>query len=268
MSWNICRLKNISGEVLNICRTWAIDDEYTIPDHLRQNYSTDSLILEAIANSNLQVGSSTEYIEDLSQQIDWLKNIDAKPKDSDNAEIIQPKTTKLGWHYQPLLFCVTTCKANSVFSKKCTGEENTGFTLKFYNSSQEELVQGQEESDEDYQTRLNSNCIYTVLDWQADYTYDIIGASLYLKSAPTNPAWAWCKIAPDIAEEYGGSIPYLDGGLDLSFMPVKQEIFFDGRGTKTIPVDLTYNSNKFRFPILHSAGEQIEIQFIIHHFKE
>jgi len=188
-------------------------------------------------------------------------------KDDDNVQIVQPKTTKLGWRFQPRMMSFITSKYKSEYSKKENGENVGDLTLKFYNSGNEELVKGEQESDQDFQTRLTNNCVKTYADWHAQYTQDLIGAILICKTIPENSTYAWAVIAPDLPAEYGGNAAYLEGGFDLSFLHQTREFWFNGRGAKTLKIDNSpYKTNKIRFIIKHDVGVQIPLQLLIEHF--
>jgi hypothetical protein len=77
--YNICKLKNISGETQDIRKYWNIDEEYLIPDNLRVAYANDNNIISAITNNILQVGDGVTYLTDVATQIQYLLSI--LPKD-------------------------------------------------------------------------------------------------------------------------------------------------------------------------------------------
>jgi hypothetical protein len=193
--------------------------------------------------------------------------------DSDGASLIRVKTTKPGWHYEPRSLDFYSSKLNSLYNRKEDGggiDDGTDYgdaSLKFYNASDTELVQGGSETDVDFQIRLDAGCVKTALDWQSTYDFDIIGGSLQLKNEPTDRAYVWCTIAPDIAPNLGGSVPYFAGGINLEFFKAGSSMAFDGRGIKSFLYDPVYNSNKVRFIIKHKAGEQLGLQIMIDQFK-
>ncbi len=267
MSFSVCWVKNISGGPLDLRHYFsANNEEYQIPDSVRTGWANDSNVIGAITSDDIQIGNGSEYYTDHNQQINYLKGL-VSPKDTDGSDIIQPKTTKLGWHYQPEAMSWTTSKLGSVYAKDWQGNDLGDTALKFYNSSDVELTQGAEESDEDFQTRLTANCVMTCLDWQAAYDQDIIGAILQVKSAPAQSAYAWALIAPDLDPQYGGQVPYLQGGWDISYFADKQTVHLDGRGAKRLSYDSEYNTNKIRLIVRHGAGAQIPLQVVWEHFR-
>lgn len=219
-----------------------------------------------------------------SEQEDYEENYQANvnlpissPRDSDNSNILRTKTTKTGWHYEPRSLDFVTAKYASLYNRKDDGHTINGGTdygdasLKFYDNSGGELTYQQSgyeaETEEEFQVRLTSNCVKSVMDWQPTYDMDMIGAIIMLRNAPTEDAYMWAIVAPDIPENLGGSIPHVAGGWNLSFFNSRDKIIIDGRGSKTMAYDPVYNSNKFRAIIKHKAGTQIGMQVIYEIFK-
>lgn len=216
------------------------------------------------ANSD-QSAFEASYKADSNKDLDQL--------DSDGAHLTRAKTTKTGWHYEPRSLDFDTCKLGSLYNRKHDGngiDDGTDYgdaSLKFYNASGVELVQGGSETDADFQIRLTANCVKTDMLWQSTYNFDIIGGSLQVKNEPTDRAYVWCIIAPDIAENLGGSVPYFAGGINLCFFKAGMIQRFDGRGIKSFVYDPVYNSNKLQFSVKHKLGEQIGLQMILDQFR-
>lgn len=195
------------------------------------------------------------------------------PLDSDNVSLTRPKTTQTGWHYEPRALDFFTSKLNSLYNRKHDGadmDDGTDYndaTVKYYNSAGTQLIQGELETNEAFQIRLDTFCVKTVLDWQSTYAFDIIGGTLQIKNPPADRAYIWATVAPDIPENLGGSVPYFAGGFNLSFFYPGQSEGFNGRGVKSFAYDPIYNSNKIRFTVKHGVGVQIGIQIILDQFK-
>ena len=68
-------------------------------------------------------------------------------------------------------------------------------------------------------------------------------------------------------EEYGGQVPFLSGGYNLSFFPAKSYITMDGVATAVVNQDTTYYSHRIGLYVKHSAGDKIGIQMIYEHYK-
>jgi len=74
MSWNTCKVKNISGgEKTFYNKTLADDEEYTIPDSDRDGWLNQT-IYSNIGSDDLQVGDGSAYLTDYVEQWNWLCN--------------------------------------------------------------------------------------------------------------------------------------------------------------------------------------------------
>lgn len=181
--------------------------------------------------------------------------------------------TKTGWHFEPRCIVFTSSKAGSLHNHKADGfsiETCTAFTdavLKFYKSDGTQLTKGGEETDEEFQGRLDTDCTCTLMDWQPQYDMEILRGRSAILDAVSNPSYAYVHVAPDLPEIYGGNVPFMNGGLDLRFLDPRQVVTFDGAGSKFIAYDPVYNTNKFRLKRLHGAGEKITFQVVFEHFK-
>ena len=178
-----------------------------------------------------------------------------EPRDSDNSRIVRPKTTKTGWHYEPRSLDFLTSKYNSLYNRKHDGNTIADGTdygdahMKFYNASGNELSYQQagfeSETEAEFQTRLTSGCVKTIVNWQPTYDMDIIGGIVMIKNPPTSDAYMWSIAAPQLAEQYGGQVPFAAGGWNLSFMGDTDKLIVNGRGSKTVQYDPVYNTNEF-----------------------
>lgn len=283
MSLSICWVKNTSGSDA-IWRGQLIADGayYQIQDSERSEWQSDDSVISSIAAGDLVVAadnSGTNDIAGVSAQVSYLKSIDMTPRDTDGAALMRSKTTKTGWHYEPRSLDFFTSTAGSLYNRKDDGagmEDGTDYgdgTIKFYDGSGNELSFQQtgheSETSEQFQTRLDTDCIKTIVDWYATYDFDIIGGTLEIVQPPAYPsrAYIWTVVAPDIPAFLGGSVPYFAGGLPLHFYVNTNRLTFDGRGVKTFTYDPVYASNKIRFTIKHEAGAQIGVNIVLDHFK-
>lgn len=183
-----------------------------------------------------------------------------EPKDADGSPLSRVKVTKTGWHFEPRNIYWKTSTAGSMFSKKFDGHTPAGctdigdVTVKFYDEDGTALTQGQEESDGDYQTRLTANCTKTVMDWHPTHDMEIVGGALKVVGNESKIAWGWLIIAPDIPANYGGSVPFLQGGCNIGMFKEREFVAFDGRTPKFMAYDPVYKSNKLRVMVLHEVG--------------
>lgn len=177
--------------------------------------------------------------------------------------------TQPTWLFAPKSLDYYTSKYDSLYNRKHYGADYydsptiSDAWLQFYDVTDTELIIGENESAEDFQTRLTANCRKTVLSWETPKPFDVQGALLYIQNEPVNPAWLWCIAAPDVPEEYGGSKPFMGRGMNLQMMAVKHPHIYDAVSASTIQPDPVYHSGKIAIVIKHGLGEQIGIQFIV-----
>jgi len=195
------------------------------------------------------------------------------PKDSDGSLLNRTKLTKTGWHAEPRVLTWTTAKAASLHNRKGNGYSINGGTdhadawMKFYTSAGQEIIKGAEESLEDYQARLLASCTCTQLFWQPKYDIEMISGDIRFSGNTGSKASGWVIFAPDIPEAYGGSVPFLTGGLPLGMINERERVNIDGRTPKFIAYDPIYNTNKAKMVVVHSAGEQVTVMLKIDLFR-
>jgi len=260
MSYTI-QIKNDSGSV----QTWAgkefaIAEEYTVPtDTNRIKYQTNAGLLTAIGAGDALVGNGTAYFSDVNEALNWLKGHDTTPKDSEGIPYAKTRMTKSGWHFQIHAIEFETSNLTSLYNKD-KDEVDLGFaTLKCYNSSDTELtVQGD----------CDTSCVYTVVTWEPDYDYEILGATIEQDAAPNTDVRMWVTAVPDLTPAQGGSIPFGQGGINLRRMGSSGEVSIDGRTPKIMTYNATYHTNKFEILVRHNAGVKHTIILLTNIFKE
>jgi len=189
-------------------------------------------------------------------------------RDSDSSTIVKTKTTKGGWHYEPRFIEFWSSTHNSLHNKKADAfTDYTDGVLKFFKANGDQLVKGAEELDADFQIRLDTDCVKTVMDWQPTYDMDIRAGRFLMGVKPTTPAYAYAMVAPDIPAAYGGSVPHVTGGAPLHMLADYSVIVFEGITVKNVLYDPIYNSNKFRIIITHTAGVKINMAVAFEHYK-
>lgn len=269
-------VKNVS----NVTKTYAgqsiqSNAQYQVQIIEIPAFQSDSNLLADIVSGDAQINNGVADLTTVSEQINHLLGIINEQKDSDGANIVRTKTTQTGWHFEPRSIDFITSKAGSLFNRKPAGntidssEDYGDATLKFFDQNGLQLTQGQGESAEAYQARLDSYCVKSQIDWQATYDMDIIGTTVSVLNPPTGSerAYIWITIAPDIPANLGGNVEFLAGGWNLRFFTLDQTSFLDGRGIKRLAYDPVYNSNKIRVTAKHSPGIKIELQFVAEHFR-
>lgn len=195
-------------------------------------------------------------------------------KDSYGKYYFTNSITNPSFYYSPHSLDFYTAKHKSLYNRLDNGAGIDDGTdagdahLEFYDASNVELVQGETESDEDYQTRLSSSCVKTIMSWEKQESFDVAGALLHIEKKPVGRAYLWVIAAPDIPYEYGGSKPFMGRGMNLQMMSIYTSHYFDAKTSKTVTPDPVYHSGKVNAVIKHSAGEQIGIQLIYILYEE
>ena len=195
------------------------------------------------------------------------------PVSDEGKPLYHQSVTKDVWHYSPRSLDFYTSKYSSLYNRKDNAaliDDGTDYGdgwLSFYDSSGAELVKAENESDEDFQTRLTANCVKTTCFFEPLVSFDVFGAKLMVKNPPTERAYLWVIAAPDIPEIYGGSVDFMGGGMNLSFFPACQTVHFDAKTGKAVDYDPIYHSSKIAVIVKHAVGVQIGLQFILEFYS-
>lgn len=234
-------------------QTIAPGASYTVQTSERSKWaSNDSLIID-ITDGKAQVNDGTADIPGAASQIAFLLGQDVASKDSEGAFLNRTKITQTGWSYQ--LFCweMETAKLSGLLAKDYTGTDIPYFTYKMYD------VNGQE-------TQTEANCVKTVVDFEPQFDYEIVGGYALQKTQPTSDLYYHCVAVPDIPEVYGGNKIFIRN-VNLSFVPSGKGLDCDGRAPKKLTYSAVLHTNKIRFIMNHPAGFQHRILQAIEIFK-
>lgn len=259
--------KVYGGQEIGAGQTYELQSD---AERLRM-MNSDELISD-IYSAVASISNGTAAIAEASAAHSWLMGWE--PHDPEMKPYMTQSMTKLDWYYSPHSLDFYTAKAGSLYNRKHDGALIDDGTdpgdawMQFYNASGTELVQGESESDEDYQTRLSTDCVKTIMSWEKQESFDVLGAYLYIKSSPASRAYFWVVAAPDIPYENGGSKPYMGRGLNLQMMAPGVNHYFDAKTTKTVGYDTVYHSGKVAAVVKHGAGEQIGLQLIFICYEE
>lgn len=251
MAWNICKVKNISGQVLQLIKELSIGEEYTIPDTMRSEWTTyNSAVLAAICADQIQIGSSEQYFDDYDTQIDWLEDHDNTPCDTDGSPLSRVKITKTGWGLQCHAIEFTTSKLDSVNDIDADGEDWGFSTIKFFDENDTELTT---------QEDITSSCVCTELYFEPTNDYEVIGGEMWQKEVPTAP------IRCNLRHALTGH-EFCTGGFNAEFLPAHGCKKMDGRAPKLLPYNATYHTGMLVMTTRHPAGVQHDFQLVIEIF--
>lgn len=74
MTYPICKIKNISGEIKSLHeKEFQIDEIFMIEDSKRQGWANNDDVITAIVNNDFEIHDATEAIIGINNQIDYLK---------------------------------------------------------------------------------------------------------------------------------------------------------------------------------------------------
>jgi hypothetical protein len=182
--------------------------------------------------------------------------------DTDGANIVRQKAAKKGWSFWAVPIEITTSTlSGSVYCKDNTGADISGISCKIYDSNNAEITTA---------GFLNANlntCVKTVLDFEPSFDYELIGGELRINSNPSQDVRMWIVGAPDIPAIYGGSKEFASG-VNLKFMAPDSSFQIDGRVTKYVPYNAVDHRGKLRIILKHPAGTQVNMQFVIHLYRQ
>lgn len=188
-------------------------------------------------------------------------NMPLYQSDADGAQIVRQKAAKKGWTFWALPIEITTSTLNELYCKTASGTDIPGVSFKIYNASDIEITTP---------GLLNANlgtCVKSVIDFEPAFDYEIVGGALRINSNPAQDIRLWIIGAPDIPEIYGGSKEFASG-INLKFISSDDEFDVDGRVTKFIKHNPSTHEGKLRIVLKHPAGTQVNMQFVIHMYRQ
>lgn len=237
-------------------------------------YDTITLFSCTITKTTPKNADQTDYEDNFQDNA----NTPMDPRDADGKRMYRHSETNANWGYAPRALDFTTSKWKSLYNRKHDGagiSDGTDYGdawEHYYDSNGDELSYQQtgyeSETEAQFQSRLDSNCIKTMISFEKESDMDIFGAKLWFKNTPSTDAYLWVIAAPDIPESYGGSVAFMQGGMNLKFFSDKDCFECDGKTTKLVKYDPTYHSGKLDIIIKHAAGAKIDVQMLYQYYEE
>ena len=254
-------IKNTSGSTSTYLGQQITNGSYyQIQGIEEQAWMNDSALLTDIGSGDATVAkddSGNNDIVDVSTAINYLKDTVALV-DSDGAPLTRNKITKSGWHFQLHSVEFSTSTLNSLYNKD-KDDSDLGFTtIKYYDDQDAEITSPT-------QGVLDNDCVKTVVTWEADHNIEIIGGLLEQSSQPSTDVRMWITAIPDLTVAQGGSVPFIQGGLNLR--NISGRIDLDGKTPKELPYNVTYHTNKFMITLRHDAGVKCPITILFKIFR-
>jgi len=193
-------------------------------------------------------------------RLDIPVNLEGKP-------IFVRSMTDTNWHYSPHALDFYTSTYGSLYNRTedggtiAEGTDCGDALLRFFDAYNDELLMDAYESPEEFQVRLTASCVKTIVDFEKTVSYDIIGCTLYIESTPTETAYMWVTVAPDLPKEWGGNVSLMGRGMNLKMMgrPMYPHMFF-AESVARMNYHPVYHSGKIRITVKHQAGQVIGIQ--------
>ena len=182
--------------------------------------------------------------------------------DTDGANVVRIKAAKRGWNFWAIPIEITTSSLlGDMYCKDSNGTDIPGISCKIYDSNNDEITTA---------GALNVNlntCIKTVIDFEPQFNYEIIGGSLRINSNPAQDIRLWIIGAPDIPAQYGGSKEFTSG-VNLKFLSADSTFEVDGRVTKSLTYNSSTHEGKMRLIFKHPAGTQVNLQILIEIYRQ
>lgn len=182
--------------------------------------------------------------------------------DSDGAGIVRMKAAKKGWSFWAIPVEITTSTlTGSLYCKDSQNVDIPGITCKIYDNSNDEITTAG-------LAGINlSACTKTVIDFEPQFDYEIIGGALRINSNPVVDVRLWIVGAPDIPAIYGGSKEFASG-INLKFLAPDSSFEIDGRVTKFLTYNPVTHQGKMRIILKHPPGLQVNLQVTIHLYRQ
>ncbi len=175
-------------------------------------------------------------------------------KDGDGALILRPKAAQAGWKAQFHAIRISTATQNGVYNKDKNGND-LGFCMYTMYDAQNQV------------TTNAADCVKTIVTWEPTHHMEIVGGRLFQRQAPSTDMWMYVTAAAHIPAQYGGSVEFLQGGMNLKDVADGGEVDFDGRAAKYIAYDSVNHSGRFEILIKHDAGVQHSFSLVFELFR-
>jgi len=224
---------------------------------------TDQAFLKDVRLNNLSISDGIkEYkMPESETYLEYVNTFNYNNKDIDGAIIVRPKAAKKGWSFWAIPIEITTSALAMLYCKTVDGVDIPGISCKIYDNNNAEITTA---------GVLNANlntCVKTVIDFEPPFDYEIIGGALRINSNPSQDIRLWIIGAPDIPAQYGGSKEFASG-INLKFLAPDSSFEVDGRVTKYLVYNPATHQSKIRVVLKHPAGLQVNLQVVIHLYRQ
>lgn len=236
--------------------SWTQFKNFVTDKNLQPQYVEDNLLYKLFAFDGPMSVTCLLNKDESSDTVDFETNMMPSAnqrlepqKDTDGAQIINPKLATSGRVYQSMFCTLTTSKYGGVIAKNPDNTSNGQFVYKIYDVNGDEITSGTNEND----------AVLTTLEWQPATGYDIQGFCVYQQSQPTTDIYLNAVMAHSVPAEYGGSKIAIRG-CNLKYANYgNRETDWVGDSASVIAYDGTYYSHWNILKIYHNTGVQHNI---------
>jgi hypothetical protein len=233
---------------LDLSETSVLGDQLTISFKSELSVGEVSTLDTLVANHS---GEPLPVVPD-------LVDLDI-PKDEENVPYFKQMIAQGNKKFKATCMTFTTGKYKSLFSKDSEGNDLDLCDLVFMDASRNVLTKGENESDPDFQTRLDQNCKFTWLYFTPNTDYGISKGRFMYRGIPSGEFHNWLEFAPHIPKAYGGSVPCLEGAFPLDMLNQGDFYQMDGCACLIIEKEETYYSHRIGHKIEHELGDSLKI---------
>jgi hypothetical protein len=249
-------IKNKTAELKTWCgQEIAANDTHTISQEERNTWGYDAIFLGAVINGEASIISDGIEITDLIEVEIVLRN--ENKRDEEGNPIYRNIIAEANMLFQPRCIDFSTATYKSICNKSSDLVDIGDAELLFFDEEKNQILKGETETDEEYQARLNLECEHTYMYFTPSYKYAIKSGEIRYRGTLGEESDVWIEVAPHIPKEYGGSVPFINGGLPLDFYEEKKSILIDGGTCTVIDVDTTYYTHRLGVKIEHGIGIKI-----------
>lgn len=247
-------------------QTIEASGSYTIQVNEQLTWANDDDFIAAVVAGEAILNDGYEDLAP-GKAINILKQIDNYNRDKDGNPIIKNVIAENDMLFKPRCFDFTTSEYGSLCNKGSDLNDLGDAQIKFYDEDRVELTKAENETDEQFQSRLDTGCSFTYLLYTPSKRYAIKSGEIRYKGTITGECDCWIEVAPHIPKAYGGSVPFMDGGLPLDFYKEKEAIFIDGTNCAIVELDTQYYSHMLGVKIEHEEGAKIGILAIFNKYE-
>lgn len=252
--------KTWCGQEIEAQSSYQIEDSKKIVWSNDEAFISDLFAGYAVVNdgfSDLSFGAA----------INLLKSLGEFNRDQEQNPIFKSIIALRDMVFKPRCFDFITGKHLSLCNISSDGSQLNDASISFFDASFVAIEKSEQEDDEQYQARLDSTCVNTWLIFTPSVKYAIKSGEIRYKGTISGESDVWVEVAPHIPKQYGGSVPFMDGGLPIDFYKEKESIIIDGINCAIIEIDETYLSHRLGVKISHSVGEKIGILAIFNKYQ-